>query len=124
MGIFRTTISLIFAPFTMSYKPFRKFFRKRNKVSKFFIVLILFYAIAQWLILVIYIFGTVLVLNLGVLWIQALLMFVHSVLSTGSKGISRSKSKLGKRKKKPPAGKKPRGGRKARKNKSRAKSRS
>jgi len=124
MGKIRTFLSLVFSPIIKVYRPFRRWWRKRRKAAKFLTIiagLLFFYATAQWIILVLQVILALVFLNLGVLWFQALVMMTQSVIATGGGGISRSKAKLGRKKRKPP-GKKPRGGKqgKRKKNKSRS----
>lgn len=119
MGKVRTMISLIFAPIIKGWKSFRKWWKRRSKAGKIFAVIagiLLFYATAQWIILALQVLMGLIFLNLGLLWIKALIMMTRSVLD-----LPQRRGK----KKKPSSGKKPRGGkqgRRARKNKSTSRS--
>ena len=119
MGKVKTIISLIFAPIIKGFKSFRKWWKRRSKAGKIITVIagiLFFYATAQWFILALQVLMGLIFLNLGLLWIKALIMMTRSVLNLPQK---RGK------KKKPSSGKKPRGGkqgRRARKNKSTSRS--
>lgn len=118
MNIVKESFSIVFAPFIKGGGSFWKFITKRNTVKsvllKLIVVLLIFYAVAWYIVLVGYILGTIIILNLGVLWFQAVLMIVQSILKTGG---SSSWGK-GKKKKKSPS-RKPRGGKKSRRNRKR-----
>lgn len=112
MGIFRKSISLLFAPLTKPYKKFKKFWKKRNKFSKFILAILISIALAIWFLLFVYSIGTVLILNLGILWVRGVWNFAMSIVNAGSSKITGRKK--GKQKRSPPRKKKPRGGRKNR----------
>ena len=113
MSIFKRAVSLLFLPFTKSFKKFKKFWKKRNKFWKVILAILIVGIFAMWFITVTSILGTIWVLNIGILWIQGVFNLTRSIINSGSNKIS-GKKKRGTSKLSPPRKKKARGGRKSR----------